>query len=125
MLIALLSLAVAQVTPAPLAIRYAIVVGSDVGTDPNSGKLPALLHAEDEAALLHRKLSSCCNFASEEGRMVLLLRPTRADLETASKAIRAKMEEDARAFGAVRSYGSGERQRAPGGSRRRRGAARS
>lgn len=103
MLIALLSLAVAQVSPAPLAIRYAIVVGSDVGTDPKSGKLPALLHAEEEAARLHRKLSSCCNFGSEEGRMVLLLRPTRADLETASKAIRAKMEEDARAFGAFRS----------------------
>src|SRR5688572_24749780 len=84
-----------------VTLRYAAVIGVDVGVDPKSGPLPSLMHAEREASRLHAKLLECCNFDPSADRTVLLLRPTRAGLRDAIGRLRRQMEQDRRLYGEI------------------------
>jgi hypothetical protein len=82
-------------------LRYAAVIGVDVGVDPASGPLPSLMHAEREATRLHAKLLECCNFDADADRTLLLLRPTRTGLREAIRRLRFQMHEDRRLYGEI------------------------
>ncbi|MCK6547640.1 caspase family protein [Myxococcota bacterium] len=82
-----------------ITLRYGLVVGNSLGTDPELGPLPPLLHAEREATRLHAKLVECCNFDRSPSRTRLLIRPTRAELVEGVAALRAQMDRDRETYG--------------------------
>jgi hypothetical protein len=77
----LLLLAVAPPARA-VTLRYALVVGSNQGTDPESGPLPALKHAEQEAERLRDALLRYGGYDGAADRLVLLTHPNKIQLET-------------------------------------------
>lgn len=94
---ALTACALALVIAAPPAadgavLRYALVIGNDLGVDAD-GAERTLRHAEAEAARLRVALIACCGF-SDTARTLLLQRPTRADFHRAVETIRAAIRSD-------------------------------
>lgn len=87
-----------------VTLRYAIVVGNNVGLDPSKGSLPSLRHAEREARELFGRLIECCNFDPRGDRTILLVRPKREDLIRAASEIRSRMSEDAAHYGDVETF---------------------
>ena len=82
-------------------LRYGVVVGSNIGTDPSSGPLPELKFAEEEARRLHGKLVDRCNFGDDDDRSILLIRPTRSQLLAAIERVAAQVRADRAALGEV------------------------
>jgi hypothetical protein len=79
---------------AAMTLRYALVVGTNEGRDPETGSLPSLLHAEGEAAKLHDALVESCNFEPTSARTVLLLHPSRAELLEAIRHLGERVSAD-------------------------------
>src|SRR5688500_10970624 len=90
--------------PAPahaVMLRYALVIGSNVGVDTEEGHLADLSNAEREAKLLHEKLVGRCHFDDAADRTILLLQPTRIEFEAAVARLVARADADRKTYGDV------------------------
>ena len=87
------------------AIRYAIIVGTNVGVD-GEGRQPysPLRHAEREAKALRDRLVTLSNFDPSANRTILLLAPSRDEVEAATHRIAAQKREDERMYGRVDTF---------------------
>lgn len=83
----------------PAMIRYAVIVGSNTGTDPDAGKLPDLRHAEREATELRDSLIKFANFDASPRRTVLLAGAKIDDVGKAIARIAAEVRADKQIFG--------------------------
>ncbi len=85
-------------------IRYALVVGNDVGVD-QTGRQPflPLRHAEQEATRLKESLVSLSNFDASDERTKLLTGPTRRQVLAAVDLLARQKAEDEKAFGKIKS----------------------
>jgi hypothetical protein len=83
-------------------LRYALVIGNNVGLDPEIGLLPPLRHAEDEARTLHAKLLRLGNFGEGASHTSLLVRPTVKNVLDAVAALREQMNADEKKYGAAK-----------------------
>ncbi|MBN1961415.1 MAG: caspase family protein [Deltaproteobacteria bacterium] len=87
------------------AIRYAIIVGSNVGSDVGSHPpLPKLLHAEREAEVLRNRLVALSNFDITNNRILLLLAPTRNEVIQAAHQIAEQKRHDEKTYGNFDSF---------------------
>lgn len=78
-------------------IRYALVVGNNEGKAPNNLELPALLHAERDAARIHDELIRLGQFDPE--RVVLLQGMSRAQILKATIDLAAKHKREKNELG--------------------------
>ena len=99
-----------------VTIRYALIVGSDIGVD-RDGRQPflPLQHAEREASLLRNALVSLSNFDVSPARTKLLVGATRRDVEDAVQRLKAQKRADTKASGEINTlfffYFTGHGQR--------------
>lgn len=101
LLCAALSLGTLSPSPASAGtLRYAIIVGNNVGSDDQlTGPLPALGRAEREAELLRERLVQFANFDPSRERTVLLTGATRAQLEQAFAKLKKTIAADRETYG--------------------------
>jgi hypothetical protein len=87
-----------------VTIRYALVIGNNVGVD-DTGKqpYPPLRHAEREAKLLRQQLVGLSNFDSSKKRTRLLLGAGRSQVEAAFHSLAAQKTRDEALLGEVDS----------------------
>ncbi len=85
-------------------IRYALVIGNNIGVDTDGSQpYPPLIHAEEEAAVLREKLVGLSNFDAEGGRTRLLLGAARDQVYEAFRALAAQKARDEAMLGDVDS----------------------
>lgn len=87
---------VSPATGEAITLRYALVVGSNIGVDADAGPLPRLEHAEREAAALRDGLVRLASFDASGDRTLLLLGPSRGELERGVDSLAARIEADRR-----------------------------
>ncbi len=92
MILGLAAALLSSASASAATLRYAIVIGSNTGIDPQAGPMPPLQHAEREAEALRQRLSDCCNFRG--ARTILLQAPTYRQVEEAFERIAALMQQD-------------------------------
>jgi hypothetical protein len=87
-----------------VTIRYALIIGSNIGTDANGKQpFPPLLHAEREASLLKERLVGVSNFDSSQKRTVLLKGATTEEVQAAFKALADQKKRDEAVFSDMES----------------------
>jgi hypothetical protein len=91
----------AELARRPATIRYAVIVGSNVGVDPIAGELPRLQHAESEVTKLQNSLIRFASF--DPARTILLTGAKRAEVAQAISKIAAQVKADHEKFGETRT----------------------
>lgn len=84
-------------------LRYAVIVGSNSGRDPDAGEMPKLVHAESEASRLRDKLVHIANFDPSEERTKVLLGAKKDGVARAIAEIAAQVEADRKTFPETRT----------------------
>ncbi len=85
-----------------MTIRYALVLGNNVGVDADGKQpFPPLKHAENEARKLKKRLVGLSNFDSSNARTRLLVGATREQLKAAVHALVRQREKDEQLLGKV------------------------
>lgn len=106
MIVALASLGVfAVAAPAHgVTMRYALIIGNNVGVDSDGSQpLPPLQHAEREAKRLKERLVGLSNFDASSKRTRLLTGATVEQVRVAFRALARQKEADQKLFGEVGS----------------------
>ncbi len=87
-----------------VTVRYALIIGNNIGVDKNGKQpFPALKHAEGEAEKLKDALVNLSNFDLSSKRTRLLKGASRGDVEAAVRALAAQKAEDEKLLGSVDS----------------------
>jgi hypothetical protein len=87
-----------------VTIRYALIIGNNIGVDTNGKQpFPPLMHAEREAEKLKDELVGLSNFDSSSMRTRLLKGATRSEVESAVRALSAQKSQDEKSLGNVDS----------------------
>ncbi|MBN2531192.1 MAG: caspase family protein [Deltaproteobacteria bacterium] len=80
-----------------VTLRYALIIGNNVGVDEEGTEpFPRLMHAEREARRLRKQLIKVANFDESPSRTRMLLNATREEVAEAFHAMAAQRERDSR-----------------------------
>lgn len=85
-------------------IRYALIIGNDIGRDSDGQQHTSLDHAEREAEQLKNSLVNLAKFDPSPKRTRLIQRATRLGIESEIKSLARQIEEDRERFGNVESF---------------------
>ena len=87
-----------------VTLRYALIIGNNVGVDENGKQpFPPLIHAEREATILKDHLVGLSNFDQSEKRTRLLTAATVDDVKTAFTQLAAQRRRDQTLLGSLDS----------------------
>lgn len=96
--VALVALGAAAPEARATVMRYALIIGSNVGVDGSGAVKEPLTHAEAEAALVRDALRAHSGFDDRAPRTIVLTRPARGAVLAAVSRLRATIAADRRDF---------------------------